>query len=236
MRKSMTFNGERFDQLYLLKGRSKSPFHPLTREIISKNGRQRLKKTERGLLEISQPIGFVAKEDQKQMDIIEHLTNWLITEDWGILSFDDEPGRRYVAVIQNDMDDFEKIAWLREGTLSFVAKSTLGADKTLNIGTEFADHTITGQVPAPWTSRTRFAVPQSSYTLETNKGGKIILNYDFIAGDVLEIYYETRDVFLNGKDLAVSIALETAWFELEPGEIKLRASHETEMKYTERYY
>ncbi|MFD1707564.1 hypothetical protein ACFSCZ_12600 [Siminovitchia sediminis] len=42
-----------------------------------------------------------------------------------------------------------------------------------------------------------------------NKGGKIILNYNFIAGDVLVIDYETRDIFLNDKDLAVSIALES---------------------------
>ncbi|RWR06756.1 phage tail family protein [Siminovitchia fortis] len=236
MLKSMSFNGQRNSSIYLLRGRSKSPFHPLNREIVSTNGRHRLKKTERGLLEISQPIGFVAKEDQTQMDIIKSLTSWLITNNWGVLSFDDEPGRRYVALLQNDMNDFEKISWLREGTLQFVVKETLGADKTINIGTEFANYTITGQTETPWTSRTRFTVPQSSFTIETTKGGKIILNYDFIAGDILEIDYETRDVRLNGKDLAVSIALETVWFELEPGQVQIKASHPTEMKYTERYH
>lgn len=232
----MTFNNKRNNDIYLLKGRSKSPFHPLDREILSKNGRHRLKKTERGLLEISQPIGFKAKEDQTQIDIFERLTNWIITEDWGVLSFDDEPGRSYKAVVQNSMDDFEKMAWLRQGTLQFIAKDTLGADKTLNIGTEFKTHTITGQVKTPWISRTRFTVPQEKYILETNKGIKIILNYDFIAGDVLEIDYETRGVFLNGKDLAVSVDLKTVWFELKPGNVQIKASHPTELTYTEIYY
>ena len=105
-------------------------------------------------------------------------------------------------------------------------------EQTLNITASEQIFTIGGQESTPWTSRTRFTVPQSSFSLETNNSGKVILNYDFIAGDVLEIYYNTRDVFLNGKDLAVSIALETEWFKLVPGPVGLRASHETELNYT----
>lgn len=236
MLKSLSFNGVRNDSIYLLRGRTKSPFHPIQREIVNTNGRHRLKKTERGLLEINQPIGFVAKEDQTQIEIIEQLTSWLITNDWAMLSFDDEPGRRYEALLQNDMSDFEKISWLREGTLQFIAKDTFGADKMINVGPNFSSHIITGQTETPWNSRTRFSVPQSSFTIETNKGCKIILTYDFIAGDVLEIDYDKRDVRLNGKNLAVSIALETVWKELEPGQVQIKASHPTELVFSERYY
>ncbi|PWA08664.1 hypothetical protein DCC39_14595 [Pueribacillus theae] len=236
MRKSMTFNGMRNEDIYLLRGRSKSPFHPLNREIVSRNGRHRLKNTERGLLEISQPIGFVAKEDVTQMQVIESLTNWLITKDWGLLEFDDEPGRTYTALLQNGMEDFEKISWLREGTLSFIAKETIGPSHTISIGSFFQTFLINGQTETPWTSQTRFTVPQSQYVLETDTLGKIILNYDFIAGDILTIDYDRREVRLNGKDLAVAVSLETVWFNLKAGYVKLKASHATEMTYTERYY
>lgn len=124
------------------------------------------------------------------------------------------------------------------GTLVFICTDPAKNrnEQTLNITTTTQVFTIGGLEPAPWTSRTRFTAPQSSFSLETNKGGKVILYYDFTDGDVLEIYYETRNIFLNGKDLAVSIALETEWFELNPGLVSLRASHETALNYAERFY
>jgi phage-related protein len=81
-----------------------------------------------------------------------------------------------------------------------------------------------------------FSLPQSQFTLENNQGGKIILNYSFIAGDRLEIDYLERKVTLNGKDLAIAISLDTVWFDLKPGQVQLKASHSTALTYTERFY
>ncbi|RST60235.1 hypothetical protein D5F11_007200 [Siminovitchia terrae] len=120
--------------------------------------------------------------------------------------------------------------------VEFACLYKMGAEHTLSITTSNQIFTIGGQESTPWTSRTRFTVPQSSFSLETSKGGKVLLNYDFIAGDVLEIDYGKRDVRLNGKDLAVSIAFETVWKELEPGVVQIKASHQTELMYSERYY
>lgn len=124
------------------------------------------------------------------------------------------------------------------GTLVFICTNPAKNrnEQTLNITTTTQAFTIGGMESTPWISQTRFTAPQSSFRLETDNGGKIILHYDFIGGDVLEINYETRNVFLNGKDLAVSIALETEWFELNPGLVSLRASHETALNYAERFY
>lgn len=236
MHKGMVFNGIRKPNVHLLKGRKKSPYFPLERQFDRYAGGYRLKKTEKGLLEIRQPIGYVVKNDTDALAFRDELTSWLITNDWAPLKFDDEPGRTYWVVVQNDMSDFERFAKLRYGTVLFVAKSAEGKTHTLNISTTFETFTITSQTATPWSSRTVFAEPASGFSLETNKGGKIILNYDFIAGDVLEVNYETRDVWLNGEDLAVSIALETMWFELEPGAVQIKASYDTELIYSERYY
>lgn len=236
MLKSMTFNNQRLNDIYLLEGRSKSPFHGINRNISRVGKHHRLKKTEKELLPISQPIGFVSKKDQTQVEIIERLTNWLITDRWATLSFDDEPGRSYLAILQNEMADFERMAWLRQGTLNFVAKATLGEQKTLTVGTESEYHTITGQEPTPWTAKVKFGIDANQYVLKGAYGRNITLNYDFIKGDVLEIDYDKRRVKLNGNNIATAVDLRTEWFELEPGEMRLETSHETEVTYYERYY
>lgn len=236
MLKGMEFNGQRNNGIYLLRGREKSPFHPIKRDIKQIGNHVRLQKTERDPLEIGQPIGFKVMDDDAQMDIIEQLTDWLITKDWSILSFDDEPGRSYEAILQNGMDDFEKMATLREGTLEFVARATLGERKMLSIDSDADFYKITGQEPAPWTSKTLFQEDADKFVIQGAYGRNITLNYDFVEGDALEIDYDKRRVMLNDKDLAVAIALKTQWFELPVGNVKLEASHETELTYYERFH
>ena len=107
--------------------------------------------------------------------------------------------------------------------------------KTITVPTNFQTFTIGGHESTVWKSKTVFKSSQNQFVLESDVG-KIILNFNFIAGDVLEIDYEKRDVFLNGKDLATAIDIKTEWFELPVGEVQLRASHETELTYNERYY
>lgn len=231
----MSFNNVRFDNIYLLEGRRKSPFFPVQRNIYSHKKVHRIRSTEKGLLDIQQPIGFIVEDDADSLNIIEHLTSVLMTEDWAPLQFEDEPGRIYQAVLNNDMGDFEKFVRTRKGTLQFVAHAVESETKKLNLTATNQTYTIGGQESTPWKSYTRFTVPQSSFTIESNFG-KVVLIYDFFAGDVLEIDYDKRDVFLNGKDLAVAVQLESIWFELEPGVMQMKASHVTELTYSERYY
>jgi len=231
----MTFNGQRNNDVYLLEGRSKSPYHPVNREITRIGKRHRLRKTRKDLLPISQPIGFVASEDQAKIDTIERLTDWLITEDWGILSFDDEPGRSYEAVLQNGIDDFEKMVSLRQGTLNFIAKSTLGSNKTINVTTTSQQHEITGQTKTPWTIEVLFE--ENTNRFEFWAGDIYLhLNYQFIAGDRLTIHYTGREVWLRDRDLRTAVSMSSHFEELQPRLVSMRASHECEIKYTERFY
>lgn len=236
--KSMTFNHQRYDKIHLLRGRQKSPYHGIYRNIRRVGKSYRLKSSVREPIIIYQPIGFKAIEDVEQLEIVQSLTSWLITDDWAPLTFDDEPGRTYIALLQNNMDDFRKIATLREGTLQFIAIDTLGNSHDLTITTQFATHDITGQTSTPWKSRTVFTVPKSQFILESDKGLDIILNYNFIAGDVLEIDSDKREIRLNGDDLATALDIRSEWNkgEIEPGQVQLKASHETVLSYSERYY
>lgn len=231
----MTFNGQRNNDIYLLRGRSKSPFHPRIRTITRIGKQIRLKKTEREPLEILQPIGFEVKDDKNQIEIIESLTNWLITDDWGILSFDDEPGRSYEAILQNGIEDFEKMVSLRQGTLNFVAKTTLGKEKSINITTTSQTHTITGQESTPWSIDVTFDTNTNRFEFWA---GDIYLqlNYEFIAGDKLTIKYTGREVWLRDVDLRKAVSMSSHFEELKPGAVSMRASHPCTVKYTERYY
>lgn len=246
--KSISFNNQRNSNIKLVQGRAKAPFSPLDRDIVRYPGGFRLTKTERGLLEIEQPFIYEVKNDIPRefiiqgendriaLDIRDSLTDWLITDDWSPLQFDDEPGRTYIAVVQNTIDDFERFGDLRSGTIQFVAKEVIGETYELNILQEYRTFTISGQTETPWTSKTIFEEASDQFTLETNQGSKIILDYNFIAGDVLEIDYFKRKVTLNGKNLAVAVSLSTVWKKIKPGAIDIKASRETTLTYSERYY
>lgn len=195
----------------------------------------RIKKYRFGELPIPVPVTIV--DDGRGLDYIKKdLAEWLFTEDDKKLEFTHYPGYYYLARLKSiDLQDNHKVM---KGTINFICQSPfkVGTGHTLSVTNSFQTFGISGQCKTPWTSRTRFSVPQSNFTLETNRGGKIILNYDFIAGDVLEIDYTKRKITLNDNDLAVALSIQSVWFELEPGDVQIRASHPTTLTYTERYY
>lgn len=232
---SFSFNNIKKPYIYMLEGRVKAPFAPLNRTIIRFPGGYKLKKTERGLLEIRQPIGFIANNTEA-LKLKDDLALWLATENEAPLVFDDEPGRTYMAVVQNTIDDFEIFARIRRGTIQFVVFESLGETKTINVGASFNVFTITGQDKTYWSSKTIFSSKANQFTLETTEGEKILLNYDFIVGDVLEIDCKRRKVTLNGNLLQTAISIYSHWFDLKPGQMQIKASHPTTLTYTERYY
>lgn|GEM_PF-3962552 len=69
---------------------------------------------------IEQPIGFKVKNEEDWLSIKDGLSSWLYTANPAPLEFEDEPGRIYYAVVQNTIDDLERMAWLREGTIQFL--------------------------------------------------------------------------------------------------------------------
>ncbi|MDY7224665.1 distal tail protein Dit [Halalkalibacterium halodurans] len=234
----MTFNGVRKTNIYLLEGRQKGPFAPLNREITSIGRSHRLRRTDKGLLEIQQPIGYKAITRDDALRIKDEIAAWLVTDSWAPLQFDDELGRTYWSVVDGTLEDLARdsrsVLW--RGTVKFLSAYTTGQEHEINVPTTYQSFTIRGQDQTPWTTYTRFTAPRSQYTLETNKGLYVLLNYNFIEGDILRIDYSKREVTLNNKDLAVSVSLSTNWAMLQPGTVQVRASEPTTVTYTERYY
>ncbi|SEH78525.1 putative phage tail component, N-terminal domain-containing protein [Halobacillus karajensis] len=128
MRKSFKFNNIRKPWLYLEKGRSKPPFAAVSREILKVPGMPGgyLEGTEIEPLVIRQPVGFKVKDDEHALQLKEELADWLFTEKSAPLELDDEPGRTYYAIVQNTLDDFDRIVSLRRGTIQFLCLDPYG--------------------------------------------------------------------------------------------------------------
>lgn len=126
--KSLTFNGIRKPWLYLLQGRVKTPFAPITRNLLRIPGRPGaiLQSSETEPLVIYQPIGFVVNDHADALAKKDELASWLVTDDPVPLEFDDEPGRTYYAVVQNTITDFEQFVNQRRGTIEFLVLDGYG--------------------------------------------------------------------------------------------------------------
>lgn len=107
----------------MVEGRQKAPFPGLKRNTESVPGMPGayLQSTDIEPLEIEQPFGFLI-DNEDWLDIKDELAAWLFTKDPKPLEFPDEPGRVYYAVVQNSIDDFERVARtrMRKGTINFL--------------------------------------------------------------------------------------------------------------------
>lgn len=230
---NMEFNNQSKGWIYLLEGRSKSPYFPINRSFTQIGNTHRIKSTKRGLLEITQPIGFISNS-MSSLELEDELANWLVTNDWTTLKFSDEPGRLYQAVVQNDMSDFRRFASLRQGIIQFIARAAEGETHLLEITSTGKMFKIEGQVSTPWVATVNFTESASNYKLEF-VNNKIILNYEFVSGDQLKINYETRSINLNGNNIDVGLSLNSSWQELTPGYAEVVSSQLTTIRYNERF-
>lgn len=118
----------------MLRGRSKPPFSSLRRNLMYVPGMPgaHLQSTETDVLLINQPIGLTAENDEKALQLKDELASWLITDNPVPLEFEDEPGRIYYAVVVNTIEDFERFAISRRGTIQFLCPDPFGYGQELN--------------------------------------------------------------------------------------------------------
>lgn len=230
---SLTFNGIRKPFVKVLE-RGRPYWAPRYNEFVTRGNNHRIRntKTEPVPIPVTLLIDGSSKEDL--LNKAEEIAEWLITDKEAPLVFDDRTNRTHWVVLEGAVDEEEIVSFSR-ASLEFISLYKTGASKTLNLTSTMQSFTITGQTETPWVSTTTFTVPQSSFLLESSTG-KITLNYNFIAGDVLEIDYKSRDILVNGINLDIGLSLESVWFDLKPRMMQFKASHPTAIKYDERYY
>ncbi|KRG15619.1 hypothetical protein ACA30_05890 [Virgibacillus soli] len=187
--------------------------------------------------EFDLPIMINKSKNMTWSELEEDLTSWLLHESDKRLILESIPNRFYMArIIGIDISDRTRNN--AEGSLDVYCQIPYkhSYEKIIDITSTPKTYNVGGQVPTNWTSKTTFKEGTKQYILENDSGGKITLNYNFIVGDILEINYRTRGIKLNGKDLIVALSLDSNWFQMSVGDVKLKASHDTEITYNELYY
>ncbi|USK43719.1 distal tail protein Dit [Cytobacillus oceanisediminis] len=118
---SLSFNGIKKDYLICERGKRRSAFAPIKRNLLTFPGMAGayLESTDTEVRIIQQPITINAKDRLDERKLEEDLSDWLVTGQPAELIFDDEPDRVYYAVVDGSLD-IEDIARFGKGTITFV--------------------------------------------------------------------------------------------------------------------
>lgn len=192
-------------------------------------------------LPLSLLIDGTSKEDL--LNKAEEVALWLNTDDVAPLIFDDQPNRIYWSILDGAVDE-EEIVSFAKASLEFLCLDKTSLERKLTINNTLTSN-IGGHESTTWKTKTIFTTNQTGYTLQFNSPGetdlkdinKIVLNGSFRSGDILEIFYKSRSVKLNGKDISNQLVImQSNWTALPVGNIEVESNHKTELFYHERYY
>ncbi|GIN74035.1 hypothetical protein J14TS2_45100 [Bacillus sp. J14TS2] len=222
----MIFNGIEKEYITVLRGR-KRPF-------FERDGERRIE------------VPILIKHDgfSHYQKLKEEIAEWLIHEDAKELIFnDDDDDRRYFAMT-DDIEEGDEYLDMSFATIVFICHSKYSDERTFTLNKSLTK-SIDGHKSTPWKTKTTFSANQTGYEIKFNSPGKtdlrdinkVKLNYDFVAGDILEIGYSKRRVTLNGKDITNTVViLQSNFIELPIGQVEFTTNHKTEFYYHERYF
>ncbi len=118
---SFTFNNERKDFIQIAKGWKRPTWAPLKRDFLSVPGYPgaRLLNIQTEMRVLSIPVGIIVPDGSDLEIIKEEIADWLITDQPTELTFDVEPNRTYLAVVDDSFDPDEFVT-LGIGTIKFI--------------------------------------------------------------------------------------------------------------------
>lgn len=235
----MEFNEIEKDYITILRGRTRPFFAPLIREKKFDNS---LVKTDRGHRVIETPV-FISYENIEHFrTLTEDIAGWLVQDEPKKLIFKDEPDRMYFALVNDTMNEEFLYNIGTESLITFICGYKYSLEKELEAtGT----HNIKGHKSTFWRTRTEFTSKASQYTLQFNAPdksdlrdiNKIVINFNFTVGDILEIDFLKRQIKINDVDISNTLSIISSnYMELPIGDVEFSATEETNIFYNERYY
>lgn len=146
---SLSFNDEKKEYLICERGKRRSAFAPVRRNLLTIQGMPGayLESTDTEVRVIEQPILINGKDRKDVRQLEEDLAEWLITDKPAKLIFDDEPNRVYYAVVDGALN-IEDIARFGKGTITFICPDPYkyGASKLATFPSEVASIQYDGTV------------------------------------------------------------------------------------------
>lgn len=237
----MKFNDIKKDYITVLRGRIRPFFAPLIRESKFDS---KMVRTDRGHRIIEVPVLIQYDNLTHFRELTEDIAGWLVHNKPKILKFADEPDRFYYAVVDDTVNEDFLYNRGTTATLKFVCGYKYSHERQLTINDTLTSN-IEGHKSTFWRTKTTFTEPKTSYVFGFYEPGRtnlrdknvVYLNYNFVAGDVLEIDFSQRKVTLNGNDITNTVViLQSNFIELPIGTVNFEVSHKTEFYYNERYY
>lgn len=237
----MIFNGISKSYLTVLRGRVRPFFAPLRREKKFDN---KLVRTDREHRIIEVPALIKYDSIPHFRELTEDIAGWLVHDKPKILEFTDEPDRLHFAVVDDTANEDFLYNRGTETKFTFICGYKYSHERQLTINDTLTSN-IAGHKSTFWRTETTFTSDQTGYDLQFNSPNKtslrdicrIKLHYNFIAGDVLEINYNTRQAFLNGNDITNTVViLQSNFMELPIGSVDFNVSHKTDFYFYERYH
>ena len=103
---SFTFNGIKKDFIIAERGKRRSAFAPITRNLLKVPNMPGayLQSSETDVRTITQPIVINGADRFEVRKLEEEIASWLVTDEPKELIFDDEPDRVYFAVIDGSLE------------------------------------------------------------------------------------------------------------------------------------
>lgn len=231
----MIFNGIEKDYIKVNMGLFRPPTPPIHFNTREKRGGGAVRRNKR-FTDMTLTVPITIRTDSHVELLKEDISDWLYHKEPKRLEFKQIPNRYYMAEYEG-MELEEKYKYATGEIYFYLSEPyRFGVDKTIDITTTNQTFEVTGQDKTNWYTKAVFGTPSTTYELTGSNGLYVKLNYNFVAGDVLEINYANRSVTLNGIDLAVSIDLRTNWTALPIGYIDLMATQPTTLYYAERFY
>lgn len=241
----MIFNGNKLPYVEVAYEFARNPSAREFEAMSFYSGHTRTRYLRMNQSEIPIPVNYFRRDTGMSWDAIkEYLAGIVYTSEPATVSFsfgDDKYYKAYVTALEFT-EEHEHAA---KGYIVILPVDTLRhAEEEMIEAT--GTHVIHGHKSTPYRTKTIFKSPVSSYefkfyALDSDTSLRNInvikINFDFKAGDTLEINYLKRSAILNGNDISNTIViLQSNFMELPIGEVAFEATEETEVYYNERYY
>lgn len=244
----MIFNGISKEFLQVVRGVERKVIAPIEHHIRpNRKYGGRITRTQLRVLELTVPVFLTRPVGTTWEQVKMEISGWLQHPEDKTLAFKSTKNtgspHHYNARLNSidlPSEDYDHL----EGVITFICQDPFRFSDEVKRNLPAGNNdpfNIDAHVEMPWKTKTIFTEASSTFSLQyLGKVGSeletVLLNYNFISGDSLEIDSYRRKVTLNGKNLAVSLSLSSNWFLLMPGDNSIKASHKSELSYFRRYY
>lgn len=183
-----------------------------------------------GIRKFSLDVTLIYSSVKELRAKVREIAGWLYSEKPKPLVFDDEPGMTYYALLSDDTT-LDQMGSAGFGKLTFICPDPYAYG---------AEQTASGTLNNPGNAKCPFTVETTLQTISSDlivtNGEKFVrLIWDFVSGDLVQIDFYRRKIYINQNLRMTSYDVrQSQWFQLDPGENNIDVTPESALLITYR--